>query len=82
MELYREVLLKVLEEKAIQDVIPVWDMTLPEKVEGECCKALEKIKAVVADDSLSDPECFFRIEKIVCALEEAGSNGGGRHDFG
>lgn len=47
-----------------------------------CYQALEKIKAVVQDDSLSDGECFMRIEEIVCALEDLGSGGGPRHDFG
>ena len=41
-----------------------------------------KIKAIIEDDSLEDKECFRKIEEIVCAFEEIGSNGGSRHDFG
>ena len=44
--------------------------------------ALEKIRAILADDALSDAECFRKIEAIVCVLEELGGDGGGRHDFG
>ena len=41
-----------------------------------------KIKAIIQDDSLEDKECVNKIEKIVCTLEEIGSSGGNRHDFG
>jgi len=51
-------------------------------VAGGSYKALEKIRAILADDALSDAECFRKIEAIVCVLEELGSDGGGRHDFG
>ncbi len=39
---------------------------------------LNKIKKVIADDSLSD---FDAIEEIVCILEENNIDCGGRHDF-
>ena len=55
---------------------------MAELVEGECFQAIKKIKAILDDETLDDPECFYRIEKIVCVLEEIGSNGGSRHDFG
>lgn len=48
----------------------------------KCYQALEKIKAVIRDDSLSDEECFMKIEEIICVLEDLGSGGSGRHDFG
>ena len=51
-------------------------------VELECYKALQKIKAIIEDDSLEDDTCFKKIEEIVCAFEQMGSSGGGRHDFG
>jgi len=41
-------------------------------------QALEKIKAVIENDSLSDFECIERIVKI---FEQIGSNAGNRHDF-
>lgn len=57
-------------------------MPINDLIEQECYKALRKIKAVIQDDNLDDPECFMKIEKIILALEEIGSNGGNRHDFG
>jgi len=40
--------------------------------------ALEEIKAIIQNDSLSDFAC---IEKIVCVLGTYGSSGGSRHDI-
>ncbi len=50
-------------------------------VEMRCFRAIQKIKAVIEDDSLEDPECFLKIEEIICVLEELGAGSGGRHDF-
>ena len=51
-------------------------------LESDCVVALSRIRAVLADDSLEDPECFERIERIVCELESLGLDCGARHDFG
>ena len=51
-------------------------------VEGKCYQALQKIKAIIDDDSLEDEECFQKIAEIICVLEDIGTNGGNRHDFG
>ena len=48
---------------------------------SKCYQAMERIYQVLSDDTLDDPECFQRIEQIVCVLEEPGIGGGGRHDF-
>ena len=56
--------------------------SLKEALDSECYNALEKIKRIVEDDSLDDPECFMKIEEIVRTLEALGSSGGSRHDFG
>ena len=50
--------------------------------EKECYIVLEWIKAILNDETLDDKECFEKIEKIVCLIEEIGSGGGTRHDFG
>ena len=42
----------------------------------------EEIRAILRDDTLSDPACFHRIEAIVTTLESIGSHCGDRHDFG
>ena len=78
MELYKEILAKVLEQKTIHVVFPCLNINASEIVEMQCYRALEKIKTIIEDDSLSE---FMRIEGIVRTLEEIGSNGGTRHDF-
>lgn len=45
-------------------------------------RALRRIQEIVADETLSDPACFARIEAIVSLLEDLGLSCGGRHDFG
>ncbi len=45
-------------------------------------RMLWKLRDILADDTLSDEECFRKIEAIVSLLEEAGISSGGRHDFG
>ena len=53
-----------------------------EIVKDRCYQALEEIRAILADESIDDEGCFYRIEEIVRVFEKIGSNGGGRHDFG
>ena len=57
----------------------------PEAVAGaqiRCMEILERIRMIIADESLDDPECFQKIEAIVCELERNGIDCGSRHDFG
>ena len=76
MELYQQILASRIGSVTI-------DMqTAKEIVAGDSYKALEKIRAILADDALSDAECFRKIEAIVCVLEELGGDGGGGHDMG
>ena len=82
MELYKEILAHALAYETVQINITGWQADVSRIVEMECYKALQKIKAVIEDDSLEDRECFMKIEEIVCVFEALGSDGGGRHDFG
>lgn len=82
MELYKEILAHALICGEIQITFSGQEPDVSKIIEGKCCKALQKIKTITEDDSLDDKECFMKIEEIVCALEEIGSNGGNRHDFG
>ena len=43
---------------------------------------LRGIQEALQDDTLQDPECFWRIEHLVCLFEENGLDAGVRHDFG
>ena len=51
-------------------------------VQDQCYRALCRIKEILEDDSIEDPECFWRIEEIVMVLEGLGLDAGSRHDFG
>ena len=80
MELYKEILAQALTYGEVKITFPNCD--LEKLVEGECYQALQKIKAIIQDDSLEDKECFMKIEEIVNILESVGSSGGFRHNFG
>lgn len=82
MELCKEILVQILSQQNAEIVFPDLHMDAKQIIETECYKALQKIKAVMEDDSLEDEVCFQKIEDIVCVFEELGSSGGGRHDFG
>ncbi|MBO7150814.1 MAG: hypothetical protein J6V82_03595 [Clostridia bacterium] len=81
MELWKEMLYDLLRTERIMLVFPqIGDIN--HLLEDKCYQALCEIKEILADYTLSDEECFHRIEAIVCLLEELGSSGEGRHDFG
>lgn len=82
MELYKEILARALMCGEIQITFSGQEPDIAKMTEDKCYKTLQKIQAIIEDDSLNDKECFMKIEEIVCALEEIGSNGGNRHDFG
>lgn len=52
-----------------------------ERMKDASYRALQEIWEALRDDSLEDPECFWRIEEVVKIYESIGSNGGFRHDF-
>ena len=79
MELLKEILAKALQNEEINIIFPNLHINPDTIVEIACYRALQKIKTVIENDSLSDFEC---IEEIVRILETIGSNGGNRHDFG
>ena len=81
-DLLADILSQAIATGKIQISFSGMDRTIAEVVEGECFRAIQKIKAIIDDDSLDDRECFYKIEEIICALEGLGSNGGNRHDFG
>ncbi len=81
MELYNDILAKVLAEGEVRVTFPELNVSAGEAVEGRCFKALKAIRAILDDDRLDDPDCFERIEEIVSVFEELGSTGGSRHDF-
>lgn len=82
MELFQEMLLYRLLQGDVQITFPGLESSFSEEIEMESYKTLKRIKAVIEDDSLSDADCFMKIEEIILIFEELGSNGGFRHDFG
>lgn len=81
MDLYREIIIDMLKSEEFNITLKNLTENMSDKVEMKCYKALQKIKAVINDDSLSDSECFIQIEQIIRIFEELGSNGGNRHDY-
>lgn len=80
MEFYQEILIHLLKQGKVDVVIhPHFDLS--SAFDNECYRALAQIRGIVQDDTLDDPECFFKIEEIVNTFEDIGSGGGGRHDF-
>lgn len=82
MELFEEIFTQAISSGKIQVTFRGMEDTVAEVMDRICYQTIAKIKAVIQDDSLSDRECFAKIEEIVCALEEIGINCGSRHDFG
>ena len=82
MELYKEILAFALTQGEVKISFADNETDISAIVESACYQALQKIKAIIEDDSLDDTECFMKIEEIVLVLEEIGSTGGNRHDFG
>ena len=80
MNLYGEILAEALRGRELEVTIKGADVQAV--VSGACYRALERIQAILKDDSLTDPECFQRIEAIVRVYEDLGSGAGSRHDFG
>lgn len=82
MELYKEILVHILQSQDVCVTFPDLPIDAEQLAEMVCYEALRRIKAVIEDDSLEDSGCFAKIEEIVCILEQIGSDGGSRHDFG
>ena len=66
MNLYREIFFHVLCGQKMKIGFPNLEGNIQALLESICHQTLEKRKEVIHDDSLDDPECFAKIEKIVC----------------
>lgn len=82
MKLYQEILAEILRSHSLDITLQGEALPLEALVRSSVYRALEEIKAVLEDDSLDDPDCFIKIEKIVQIFESLGSDCGTRHDFG
>ena len=80
MELWRELLISGLQNESYR-LDGIDDKTLKEMVESRSYQVLLQIKQTIEEERLSDRDCFIKIEKIICALEE-NKIFCDRHDFG
>ncbi|MBP3389302.1 MAG: hypothetical protein J6K98_05430 [Clostridia bacterium] len=55
MELYRDILVRLMERETIQVTFPQLRADPAEMVERLCYVALKRIKEILEDDSLDDP---------------------------
>ena len=82
MNLYQEILADILSREEIRIEFPNLTHPVAELVEMRSYQTLNRIKEILENDELDDPDCFRKIEEIVCAFEHIGSGSGNRHDFG
>ena len=79
MEMIQKMLVQMLSRG---EVVLTLSPETADYLESKALETLGRIRAILADDGLDDPECFDRIERIVCELEQIGIDCGTRHDFG
>jgi len=80
MDLWKELLISGLQNENNQFDFTN-DKSLREILESKCYKVLLKIKQTIEDETLSDKDCFIKIEVILSVLEE-NNIFCDRHDFG
>ncbi|MBQ8605396.1 MAG: hypothetical protein IJ408_01545 [Clostridia bacterium] len=82
MELYKDILVRLLEKQTIKVEFPEFTQCTAEVIDSICYNALKDISIILKNDELTDADCFLKIEEIVCRLEKDGIDFGVRHDFG
>lgn len=81
-KLYLQIFREVLSKQDIRVEFPTLEgVDLKELMDSIYYHALYRIREIIRDESLSDPECFKQIEEVICTFEQLGSGGGWRHDF-
>ncbi len=63
LDLYKEILLKVLEKEDIEVTFENIEINPIKIVELASYNALQKIKTIIEDNSLDDRECFLKLKK-------------------
>ena len=81
MDLYKEILVKVLEKEKGKVEISGLELDVAKIVEQKCYQTLLKIKGILSDPRLDDTQCFQKIEAIILTLESIGSGCDFRHDI-
>lgn len=81
MEMWQEIFCNILQQEKTEIIFPQAP-DFGKVFENKCYRALCEIKAVLEDDSISDEDCFMKIEEIMSVFSRLGSPVGNRHDFG
>ena len=82
MDFIKQLLVSALTESDVEITLSADTEKIKEIVQEKSVLALYRIKKILEDDSLSDKDCFEKIEEIVLLFEELGMRCGNRHDFG
>lgn len=56
-------------------------LELRQEIDSDALRVLEQIRCILNDDTIDDPECFERIERIIAAFDAHGIRTA-RHDWG
>ena len=78
---YKELLIGLLQKKAVEVRFPDLNMDIDALADLESCKALKKIRDILNDRTMDDPECFDAIERVIVEFETMCFSLY-RHDFG
>ncbi len=81
MDLYKDIMVKLLSHSTVDVTFKNAGEDMARIVESICYNALKRIKRIIEDDTLTDQECFMKIEEIIHTLEIVGCHDGFRHDF-
>lgn len=82
MDLITQLFTKALENQKITVSFADESFDIQKSLESASVAALGRIREILNDATLEDPECFKKIEAIVCEYEALGLHCGDRHDFG
>lgn len=81
MNLYKDILAKMLENEEINICFPNLKINTEKIVTDACYQAILKIKEIMNDENIDDADCFMKIEGIINTLNDIGVYCGNRHDF-
>ena len=68
MKLYEDILVRLLEKQTIKVEFPQFTECAAKITESICYNALNDIVFILKDETLTDKDCFLKIEEIICNL--------------
>ncbi|MBS6367633.1 MAG: hypothetical protein KH420_09835 [Clostridiales bacterium] len=84
-QFYEELLANALAQELlhyIQYLLPIFDRNATAITELKCYHILAQIRQVLNNETLTDTDCFERIEEIIKIFDAHSITGLNRHDFG